>query len=152
MAIDSEDLLSLQHADGCGTVKCGIDDFFREISRSGVPFDVYLKSDLDARPDLAAAYKKIIRYDSRSELLPTAWICRMVRDAGGYLPVPECSATVDMNGDFISLHALHDREFDFRLPFDCRILNLKSGREEPVAGGSFRVKLAAGETAWFKIL
>jgi hypothetical protein len=152
LAIDAEDLLSLQHPDGCGKTKCSLDNFVREIARSGVPFDVYLKSDLDARPDIAAGYRKIIVYDRNSELLPTSVICRQVRDAGGYLPVPECSATVDMNGDFLSLHALHDRKFKFKLPFPCRVVNMKSGIDEPVRNGAFSVELAAGETAWFQFV
>ena len=152
LVIDSEDLLSLQHADGCEKPACSLDAFVREIARSGVPFDSYLKKDLDAHPAIARAYKAIIPFDSKTKLMGTAEIQRRVREAGGYVPVPECTVSVDINGGFLSVHGLWDREIDFELPFPCRVINLKSGMEEHVSGNKFRIVVKQGETCWFRFV
>ena len=152
VAIDDESLLSLQHADGCEKPQCIIDHFMREISRSGVPFDVYLKSDLDNRPELAGEYKTILTFDSRTKLMGTAEIQRRVRETGGYVPVPECTVSVDMNSDFISIHGLKDCKVDFELPFPCRVINLKSGAEETVNGNKLHIEVMRGESCWFRLV
>ena len=123
-----------------------------EISRSGVPFDVYLKSDLDNNPELAGEYKTILTFDSKTKLMGTAEIQRRVREAGGYVPVPECTVTVDMNSDFISIHGLKDCKIDFKLPFPCRVINLKSGAEETVNGDRLHIEVTRGESCWFRLL
>ena len=152
LVIDSEDLLSLQHAEGCEKPTCSLDAFVREIARSGVPFDSYLKKDIDAYPAIAKTYKTLIVFDSKTKLMGTAEIQRRVREAGGYVPVPECTVTVDMNSEFLSVHGLWDREIDFELPFPCRVINLKSRAEEPVHGNKFRIEVKKGETCWFRFL
>ena len=152
LVIDSEDLLSKQHPDGCGKTACSLDAFVREIARSGVPFDSYLKKDLEANPWISKAYKTLITFDSRTELMGTAEICRRVKDAGGYVPVPECTLSVDMNGGFLSVHGLWDRKVDFELPFPCRVVNLKSGMEEPVSGNRLHIEVKKGETCWFRLV
>lgn len=151
LVIDSEDLLSLQHPEGCPKPQCPVDIIAREIARSGVPFDFWLKADFDADHKISAAYKAVIRYDSTTPLLSTSEIRRRVAEKGGYIPVPECSTTVDMNGEFLSLHGLHTRSFDFLLPFQSRVVNVKSGQEEPVTNGKFHLNLVAGETCWFRL-
>ena len=39
-----------------------------------------------------------------------------------------------------------DYHTDFRLPFACRVVNLKSGCEERVADGRFALELTAGQS------
>ena len=57
---------------------------------------------------------------------------------------------VDMNGNFASIHCLRPGRYDFRLPFPCRVVNLKSGAEEQVVDGAVPLVLTAGETCWFR--
>ena len=56
-----------------------------------------------------------------------------------------------MDGDFVSLHALRTGEWDFTLPFPCRVVNAKTGQDEQVSGGRVHLSLTAGETCWFRI-
>ena len=58
---------------------------------------------------------------------------------------------VNMNGDFISVHCLQPGTYDFILPFDCRVTNLRSGRAEDVANGRMKLVLTAGETCRFAL-
>ena len=73
---------------------------------------------------------------------------RLVRDARGYVPSPY-GLQVDMNAGFLSLHCILPGHYDFRLPFDCRVTNLKTGKDEPVSGGTLPLDLVAGETRWY---
>ena len=41
--------------------------------------------------------------------------------------------------------------YDFRLPFDCRVVNVMSGLEEQVSGGMMKIELTPGETCWFEV-
>ena len=75
---------------------------------------------------------------------------RLVREAGGYVPV-EKGLQVDMNGSFLSVTALETGHFDFRLPFPCKVMNLKTGRPVPAADGVLPLDLVAGETRWYSI-
>jgi len=76
---------------------------------------------------------------------------RLARESGAYVPVSGGGLQVDMDGDLVSLHALRTGEWDFALPFPCRAVNAKTGREEPVSGGAIRLELTAGETCWFRL-
>ena len=73
----------------------------------------------------------------------------LARTAGAYVPVEPNAMEVDMNGDFISVHALRNGTFDFKLPFPCKVTNVKSGQEEQVCGDTFRISVEAGQTCWF---
>ena len=73
---------------------------------------------------------------------------RLVRDARGYVPAPY-GLQVDMNAGFLSLHCILSGHYDFRLPFDCRVTNLKTGKDESVGGGTLPLDLVAGETRWY---
>ena len=77
---------------------------------------------------------------------------RLVREAGGYVPV-NCGGKVqvDMNGDFVSIHALDTGHFDFCLPFPCKVVNLKTGREASTAEDVLSLNLVAGETRWYSL-
>ena len=74
---------------------------------------------------------------------------RLAAEAGAYVALPPDVAQVEMNGDFISVHALKSGDFDFRLPFDCTVENLKSGKAEAVAAGVMPLRMEAGETCQF---
>ena len=76
---------------------------------------------------------------------------RIARDSGAYVPVDRARMQVFMNGDFISVHALDNGRFAFKLPFDCKVVNEKTGREEPTTGGILPLDLTAGETCWFTL-
>ena len=75
---------------------------------------------------------------------------RFARDAGAYVGT-RVGIQLDMNGDFVSLHCIRPGPCDFRLPFPCRIVNLKNGVEEKSDGGVVHLNLTAGETCWFRL-
>lgn len=74
---------------------------------------------------------------------------RLAIEAGAYVALPPDVAQVEMNGDFISIHALADLEEEFVLPYPCRVKNLKSGLEEPEHNGRLPLCMSAGETCQF---
>ena len=74
---------------------------------------------------------------------------RICRRSGAYVPVATDRLQVNMNGDFISVHALATGHYDFKLPFAAKVTNVKTGKEEPVAGGVLPLDLTVGETCWF---
>jgi hypothetical protein len=76
---------------------------------------------------------------------------RLARESGAYVPVAEGGLEVDMSGDFLSVHALRNGEWDFTLPFSATAVNLKSGETENTSGGKLRLRLTAGQTAWFSL-
>ena len=78
---------------------------------------------------------------------------RLVHDAGGYVPVESANTMqVDMNGDFICVHALATGEFDFKLPFPAKVINLKTSIPAETEGNMLKLNLVAGQTVWFKIV
>ena len=85
--------------------------------------------------------------DSDAYLKPTEFNAR-ARAAGAYVPVEPNVLEVNMNGDFLCVHALRNGTFDFRLPFPCRVRNVKSGQDEIVSGDAFKISVEAGETWW----
>ena len=74
---------------------------------------------------------------------------RLASEAGAYVALPPDVAQVEMNGDFISVHALKSGDFDFRLPFDCTVENLKSEKTETVVNGVMPLRMDVGETCQF---
>jgi hypothetical protein len=77
---------------------------------------------------------------------------RLAREAGSYVPVAGGGLLqVDMNGDFISIHALKTGRYDFSLPFPCKVVNIKTGREVLAPGNSIPLNLVAGETRWYSL-
>ena len=77
---------------------------------------------------------------------------RLVREAGGYVPVAGGGKLqVDMNGDFVSVVALDNGHYDFRLPFPCRVVNLKTGKPVATSDGILPLDLVAGETRWYSL-
>jgi len=76
---------------------------------------------------------------------------RLTRAAGGYAAMEPNAAQIEMNGRFASVHALKNGSFDFILPFDAQVRNLKNGRLESVCDGKVRLSLTAGETCHFAL-
>lgn len=122
------------------------------LAASGVPFDVYLAKDFDSDPALAATYRYVVRRisDSDKYIMPDEFNSK-ARAAGAYVPVEPNVLEVDMNGDFISVHALRNGTFDFKLPFPCKVRNVKSGQYENMNGDVFKIAVEAGQTCWFTL-
>ena len=80
--------------------------------------------------------------------LSAALFNRLARESGAYVPVDAAGLQVDMNGNFVSVHATRTDRWNFRLPFDAKVVNLKTGCEEPVEAGVVALELTAGETVW----
>ena len=76
---------------------------------------------------------------------------RLAREAGAYAAVAGGGLQINMNGDFISVHCLRPGAYDFCLPFDCQVLNLKTRVFEKPEGRILRLNLTAGETCQFLI-
>ena len=85
-----------------------------------------------------------------SDGLTPAFFNRLTREAGGYVPVTG-GLQVDMNGDFVSVHALETKLFNFRLPFPCEVVNLKTGRKVSVLSDVLTLDMVAGETRWYAL-
>ena len=81
--------------------------------------------------------------------LSPGFFSRIAREAGAYVPVVPGVMQVNMNGDFISVHALREGCFDFVLPFPCRVTNAKTGNYETLIDGKLPLCMTAGETCWF---
>ena len=142
---------------------------------SGVPHDFLMADDLRDDPTLVRRYKALVlcgfnapdgrqrrwmdgiaAQGVRTLVAPESGYApeelnRFVRSAGGYVALPPGVAQVDMNGDFVSIHALVPGEADFRMPFAAELVNLKSGVAEAVVDGRVRLSLTAGETCWFRL-
>ena len=146
----------------------------RLLSSSGAPCDMWMASDFAERPERALGYKVVVFADLRapdaarrtllgrlaSAGVKTVFVdpakrmtrrafAALVRDAGGYVPAHD-GLQVDMNGRFLSIHALKGGHYDFTLPRPLAVRNLKDGSS---AGRTDRLKLdlTAGETCWFKL-
>ena len=74
---------------------------------------------------------------------------RLSRESGAYVPVAEGGIQIDMNGHFVSAHALRTGKWKFKLPFSCKVENLRTGKEEYINDSYFILEMTAGETCWF---
>lgn len=150
-------------------------DQIRAFASSGVPYDSCLVDDFLRNPERAERYRVVFingmhSIDARREALlkrlerkgvrcvfmsqenpvsPMDFF-RIVRDAGGYVPA-RYGLEVDMNGSFISVHALRGGRFDFALPRKCSVTNMKTGKIEVRNANVLPLDLVAGETCWFRI-
>lgn len=139
---------------------------------SGVPYETRLIEDFQRDPSIAKRYRAALLAgflhpdDSRKKVmddLAAAGVKTLVEQARG-ITAEELNAfassagvfiaakpglQVNMNGDFVSVHALWADDWELHLPFDGRVVNVKSGREVPVRDRTVRLSLTAGETAWF---
>ena len=146
----------------------------RVISGSGVPHDLWLADDFVRRPELALGYRVVVFSDMHhrdakrrallerlgkagiacvfldpSERIAPAAFAELVRKAGGYVPTRP-GLQVDMNGNFLSVHALRGGRFDFELPRACTVRNMKDGKIA-AEGKTLKLDLLAGETCWFEL-
>ena len=145
-----------------------------DLGASGVPFEVRLVDDFLENPDLAKNYKAALLAgflfpdESRKELMARfaeAGVKTLVeradgiraqefnafaRGAGAFVAA-DPGTEVDMNGDFLSLHALTPGRRHIRLPFPARVVNVRSGLEEPAGPDGFDADMSAGETCWFRL-
>ena len=146
----------------------------RRVSAAGVPFDLWMADDFAESPELALGYKVVAFSEMKSpdakrkvllDRLSRAGVSVVfldpatrfspqefagaVRRAGGYVPA-QYGLTVDMNGRFLSVHALKGGHYDFVLPRPCAVRNLKDGSSRPVAP-VLPLDLVAGETCWFDL-
>lgn len=152
LVIDAKELLARQSVGGCKPYRTKFQKIIEEMARSGVPYDCYLAADFEDDPLLAARYKVVFRYDGETPVLSTSEIKRRVVAAGAYHPVPVATVEVDMNGEFLSVHAIWDCRPDFILPFRCRVVNLKTGREEGTVDGKLPLDMKRGQTCWFRLV
>ena len=107
----------------------------------------------DGKPATAERRDGLVRHIVFTEAggVSPAAFNKFAREAGAYVPLAADIAQVDMNGAFVNLHALDDAVCDFRLPFPCRVVNLKTGREEKTRDGILPLKMSAGETCQFAL-
>ena len=144
------------------------------LSSSGVPYDVWLAKDAMEDPAWPTRYKAAVLsgflapdgerkrfmetlasngvavHVTQSGGFSAGFFHDFVAKAGGYTATRP-GVQVDMNGDFASVHCLVPGRYEFRLPFPCRMVNLKDGREEASSDGVLPLNLTAGETCWFRI-
>ena len=118
---------------------------------SFTPVARYVKDQLPSAIERRYGNGRLVVLGEPAGLSPV-FFNKLVVDAGGYVPVKGGGKLqVDMNAGFVSVHALDAVDADFKLPFSCRVLNVKNGREEIVANGAFRLLMEAGQTSWFKL-
>ena len=131
----------------------------RHIAFYGLPMHLEIaKNRFNGYKD--ALLKHGLRYDERlvricdnrddAEVITPELFNRFAREAGAYVGT-RTGVQLDMNGDFVSIHCLRPGRYDFRLPFPCRVVNLKSGVEEQVVNGVVPLVLTAGETCWLRL-
>ena len=147
----------------------------RAFASSGVPHDSCLVDDFLRHPERAERYKVLfisgMRHKdakrkallerlgkkgvkcvflSRENPVSPLDFHRIVKEAGGYVPA-DYGLEVDMNGSFVSVHALRTGRFDFRLPRKCTVTNMKTGKIEAKDALILPLDLVAGETCWFSL-
>ena len=83
--------------------------------------------------------------------LTPALLNRFAREAGAYVALDRPGLQLDMNGDFASVHCLRPGTYSFRMPYPCRVRNLKTGLPEEVSDGVVTLRLTAGETCRFRL-
>jgi len=149
-------------------------DQWPRLSASGTPYDVWLAEDAMTDPEWPSRYKAVVLSgflspDARRKAFldalaakgaavhvtkPGGFSAQFFHDftekAGGYAATRP-GAQVDMNGDFASVHCLVPGKYDFKLPFPCRVVNLRDGGAAAVSDGNLPLELTAGETCWFRI-
>ena len=82
--------------------------------------------------------------------LSPQYLNRLVRESGGYAPVDRPGIVVEMNADFLSVHCIIPGRYDFRLPFEADVVNLKTHRETARGATRLTMDLTAGETRWYR--
>jgi hypothetical protein len=91
---------------------------------------------------------KCVFLSSENPLTPAQFALE-AKAAGAYVPT-EYGLQVDMNENFISLHALRNGRYEFKLPRKCKVVNIKTGKTVK-SGASFELDMTAGETRWYRL-
>jgi hypothetical protein len=81
--------------------------------------------------------------------LTPAQFANAAKSAGAYVPAGY-GLQVDMNGNFVSLHALRSGRYEFKLPRKCKAVNMKTGKAVKT-GKSLVLEMTAGETRWYRL-
>lgn len=76
---------------------------------------------------------------------------RIARESGAYAAVDRSGLQINMNGNFISIHCLQPGHYEFKLPFACRVINMKNGQPENVKDNTLTLNLTAGESCRFAL-
>jgi len=74
----------------------------------------------------------------------------LARQAGAYVP-SQPGLQINMNGQFMSIHALIPGKYQIDLPFACQVRNLKSGKMEQSPSQKLILDAEAGSTYWFAL-
>ena len=98
---------------------------------------------------LAIGIKDRLIYVCESAGVSPALFNRLVSEAGGFVATRP-GVQLNMNGDFMSVHALVGGRYRIRLPREGVVREV-GGRGERFAKGSFpEIEIEAGETRWFE--
>lgn len=152
-----------------------LQDQIRSFAASGVPVEAVMADDFARNPVLGERYKVVffsnldradpVRKKMLSHLegkgvkcvflspekpLTPAQFAETAKAAGAYVPA-EYGLQVDMNGNFVSLHALRNGRYSFRLPRKCKVVNMKTGKTVK-NGTALELDMTAGETRWYRLL
>lgn len=93
---------------------------------------------------------KIVYVASFGGLSPQ-YFHHLAAESGAYVPAAGAGLQVDMNGSFMSLHCLRGGEYGIRPPRAGKVVNMKSGKTVDATGGTFKVRMTAGETRWYRL-
>ena len=151
-----------------------LQDQIRSFAASGVPFETVMADDLARKPASGTRYKAVFfanldRTDPLRERLVShlqgkgvkciflspdkpltpAQFANAAKSAGAYVPAGY-GLQVDMNGNFVSLHALRSGRYEFKLPRKCKAVNMKTGKAVKT-GKSLVLDMTAGETRWYRL-
>lgn len=144
------------------------------LSMSGCPYEVRLIGDFIENPELVKRYKAAalvgfvfptkeqeklmkcfddagVRHFTVTQPYSSRYFHDFVVSAGGYA-ASDPGIQIDMNGNFMSVHALKNEVREIVLPFPCRVVNVLTGTDEKIKDGKLRIDVSAGETCWFRLM
>ena len=96
--------------------------------------------------DLEKCGVKVVFFDPKKRISAREF-AEIVREAGGYVPT-RAGLQVDMNGNFLSVHALKGGHYDFKLPRPMKVRNMKDN-SLATDGATLPLDVVAGQTCWF---
>lgn len=144
------------------------------LSMSGCPYDIRLVEDFIENPALVKCYKAAalvgfayptevqqklmksfdeagVKHFTVTKTYSARHFHDFVVSAGGYA-ASEPGIQIDMNGNFMSVHALKTEIREIVLPFPCQVINVFNGAVEATKDGKLCVDMSSGETCWFQLL
>jgi hypothetical protein len=152
-------------------------DYHAVLAASGVPYSQFIADDIIEDDSILDGYKVVVWFGLRNggDTLRKSVVAKLAargvrlvlpdelrtmtgrklhtlaKEAGAYVPCEKYGLQVDMNGSFISLHALLPGRYEFRLPFPAEVRNLKVGHRRRIKNNILSVDVVAGETCWYGI-